>query len=183
MSYDSIKQRARFFKEINGGEIAIKEETGDWKKYDSLNTGYVSERYINEYCDMIAKNNVQFNDIALVEFIIDRLKPNKLVLKLNIDSTPTNIYLANNNSPSTKYTISRNNAAFEVSKAVYDLFNEDVGENFTSEATGVQVLEYAGKVSNSALGGTTYSLVQLLQQLMRERVYSPKHLPAQRYPT
>ena len=49
---------------------------------------------------MIAKNNVQFNDIALVEFIIDRLKPNKLVLKLNIDSTPTNIYLANNNSPS-----------------------------------------------------------------------------------
>ena len=155
LAYDTNLQRLRYFQEINSGEASLSEVDGvdGWEYYDRLDELHYGVNVPNEYCNLINEDNVAFTGFALVEFIIDRIRPDSLILKVKIDGVPDNVYLANNNSPDTQYDSDRDGNAFEVTKTVYDAFSESVGEAFTSDATGADLLVYEGKVKNGVLGG------------------------------
>lgn len=153
LAYDDNMQRLKYYQEIGSGERGLNEEDGGWEYYDRLDEKFSLLHYRNEYSNLINKENVGFNDLALVEFVIDRVRPNFITLKVNMDNAPDNIYLVNNNSPETQYISNRAGCAFEVTKDIYDGFNDDIGTEFTSEATGSDVLTFEGKVKNSVLNG------------------------------
>lgn len=153
LAYDDNTQRLRFYQEIGSGERGLNEKDGGWEYYDRLDEKFSLVHYRNEYSNLINKENVDFNDFALVEFVIDRVRPNFITLKVKMDSALDNIYIVNNNSPETQYISNRNGCAFEVNKDIYDVFNDTIGTEFTSDATDSDVLTFEGKVKNSVLNG------------------------------
>lgn len=146
LNYDTLIDRLTKFVEINVGELALSEANDSWKYYDDLSdtSKYNVERNQNEYCQLIAGSKLTFNKWALLEFVSPKVKPGRTVITIPGDAGLT-FYVKNPNIPVTPYSISRNNGMFQVTKAVYDAFNETVGTAFTSSATGATQITYAGK--------------------------------------
>lgn len=155
LNYDNINQRNRYFQELNCGEWSLKEANGvnGWEYYDRLDENYSSESIINEYCKLINKESVLFQNWALLEFVVERVGISSIDLFIKVASQPTNIYLSNNNSAAVTNYSGLNCGAFRVSKAIYDGFNSAVNSTFTSGATGAATLTYKGKVKSSAMKG------------------------------
>ena len=152
LNYDTILQRLRYFQELNVGERSL-DENGGWEYYDRLDEGFTIAMQTNEYLKLLNNESVSFNDYALIEIIIPKIKPNKVIIEIEANVTPDSIYIANNDSPDTRFLPDDHQAAFRVDKTTYDNFNEAVGEAFTSDATGTATLTYAGKVKGGYLGG------------------------------
>ena len=157
LSYDTIQQRIRYFQEIGSGENSLSESpnTG-WTYYDRLNESYAIVNQTNEYCKLMANEDVIFTGRTLIEVTMDKLYPDTIDIYIKTDTEPDKVYVANNNDPSTRYDENRNGDAFKVTKTVYDSFSETIGENFYSDATGGSTgstLTYAGKVKGGYLDG------------------------------
>ncbi|MDD4375125.1 MAG: hypothetical protein PHG67_14535 [Bacteroidales bacterium] len=156
LSYDTIQQRIKIFQEINSGEISLKEANGvnGWEYYDRLDENFSGEVVSNEYCKLIANEDVSFTDNALLELIIDKLNPDTLRINIAVDDAPDEIYIADNNAASTIYDEKRTGQAFKVTKSVYDSFALiPIDEAFTSTGTGANVLSYKGRSKGIHLGG------------------------------
>lgn len=155
LHYDDNIQRLQLFQEISCGEKSLKEENGQngWEYYDRLDENFAVDSITNEYCKLINNESVVFSKWLLLEAVIDRVNVDVAEIQLSLAASPTKVYIANNNPSSTQYTPSQLNAAFEVSKTVYDTFTESIGEAFTSDATGAAVLNYQGKIKSYSLGG------------------------------
>lgn len=155
LNYDDITQRVKFWQEINSGEKSLKEANGQngWEYYDRLNEAFAADTITNEYCKFINKEDVSFNKFGLFEFIIDKVNPTALKIYVKTASTDLDFYIKDNNNPLDYKDTLRNQAAFEVTKTVYDAFNEAVDTAFTSDAHGSTQLNYKGKAKSEALGG------------------------------
>lgn len=155
LNYDNIVQRVKFWQEINSGEKALKEANGQngWEYYDRLNENFSGETITNEYCKLINNENVEFNKKALFEFIIDKVKPSSVKLYFKTITQGLDFYIKDNNNSGDYKDNSRAQAAFKVTKAVYDSFNEAVDTLFTSAAHGSNQMQYKGKYKSEALGG------------------------------
>ncbi|AFM54803.1 hypothetical protein B620_gp25 [Croceibacter phage P2559S] len=155
LNYDDINQRVKFWQEINSGEKSLKEANGQngWEYYDRLNEAFAADTITNEYCKLINKENVQFNKFGLFEFILDKVNPTALKIYIKTASNDLDFYIKDNNNPADYKDNLRNQAAFEVTKAIYDGFNEPVDTAFTSDAHGANEMTYKGKEYSEALGG------------------------------
>ena len=156
LSYDTIQQRIKIFQEINSGEISLKEADGvnGWEYYDRLDENFSGQGISNEYCKLIANEDVNFTDNALLELIIDKLNPDTLTINIAVDAEPDEIYIADNNAASTIYDEKKTGQAFKVSKTVYDSFaSMSIDEAFTSAGTGANSLAFKGRAKGIHLGG------------------------------
>lgn len=155
LNYDNIVQRVKYWQEINSGEKALKEADGQngWEYYDRLNENFSGETITNEYCKLINKENVAFNKKALFEFVIDKVKPSSVKLYFKTISQDLDFYIKDNNNVLDYKDSSRAQAAFKVTKVVYDSFGELVDTLFTSAAHGSNQMRYKGKYKSEALGG------------------------------
>lgn len=146
LNYDTLVDRLTKFVEINVGELALSEGNDSWKYYDDLSdtSKYNVDSNQNEYCLLLAGSTLTFNKWGLLEFVSPRIKPGAAQITIK-GSAGLTFYVKNANNPVTPYSISRNNGMFQVTKAVYDAFNETIGTAFTSTATGATQIQYAGK--------------------------------------
>lgn len=153
LNYDALFDRVKKFIEINVGEKALDETNTSWQYYDNLaNTGlYNSPTSQNEYLGLISGANLSFNKYALIEFISPKVKVTATI-KIK-GSSGLKFYLKNSNVPIAPYSISRNNGAFQVSKEIYDGFNDLPGEAYTSNSSGAVQITYAGKYASEEMGG------------------------------
>ena len=177
VNYDDNIQRAQFWQEINCGERSLNESNGSEDYYDRLNEGttvdpndenniitnYTGQTNNNEYVNLIRGTNVAFTDKALVELIIDQVGVDYLNAKIGASEGIT-WYVKDNNNESTWERIVRDaGTVFQVTKEVYDGFNETVGTKFTTSkvANGTIQMAYWGKVKSWTMGGGYYLCMTL----------------------
>ena len=154
LNYDFLNQRLRKFVEINTGELSLSESNDSWKRYDSLYpiSGYNSQNNNNEYGLLINGSAISFKNYALIEFISPKVKC-QAVIKIPCATEGLKFYMKNANVPVQPYSNSRNSGAFYVTKAVYNAFSAQVGDKYTSSASGAEEITYAGKVMGQEYGG------------------------------
>ena len=154
LNYDTIPQRMVKWNEINVGEIHLSETKPGWDYYDRLNEkspkgdwAYQTTRANNEYCNLIAKQNVSFNNWGLVEFILPVVKTDLVKVYIKSADTGLKFYVKQSADKSYQYGTERNYCMFKVEKSVYDNF-ADVAEDsqYKSSNTGDAILQYKGRL-------------------------------------
>nr|DAN35651.1 MAG TPA: hyaluronidase [Caudoviricetes sp.] len=154
LNYDTIPQRMVKWNEINVGEIHLSETAPGWNYYDRLNEtasgggwAYKVTRANNEYCNLIAKQNVAFNNWGLVEFILPVVKTDLVKAYIKSADTGLKFYVKQSADKAYQYGTERNYCMFKVEKSVYDNF-ATVAENtqYNSSNTGTAVLQYKGRL-------------------------------------
>ena len=155
LNYDNISQRSKFWQEISSGETSLKEADAQfgWEYYDRLDENFSADNIENEYCKLINKENVSFDNFGLFEFIIDKVNPNGVELYFKSNDEGINFSIKDNNNSSYYKDNTRNHSAFKVEKSVYDSFNENIDELFNATIYESLDLKYKGKEKSEALGG------------------------------
>ena len=177
VNYDDNIQRAQFWQEINCGEKSLNESNGSEDYYDRLNEGtkvdpndenniitsYTGQTNNNEYVNLIRGANVAFTDKALIELIIDQVDVDYLKAKIAGTEGITWYVKDNNNSDTWERIVRDRGTVFQVTKEVYENFNEAVGTKFTTSkvASGGIEMAYWGKVKSWTMGGGFYLCMTL----------------------
>lgn len=154
LNYDTIPQRMVKWNEINVGEIHLSETSPGWDYYDRLNEtksgggwAYNATRANNEYCNLIAKQNVAFNNWALVEFILPVVKTDLVKAYIKSADAGLKFYVKQSADKAYQYSTDRNFCMFKVEKSVYDNFATVVVDTqYKSSNTGNAILQYKGRL-------------------------------------
>ena len=168
LNYDNNIQRAQIWQEINNGERSLNTADGSEEFYDRLDEGttvdpldenniitnYTSQNNNNEYVSLMNNANVAFTDKVLIELIINKINVSSFQATIKGDAGIA-WYVKDNNNVSTYERIVRDaGLVFQVSKAIYDAFNDAIGTKFTSTkfANGTIEFAYWGKVKSWTMG-------------------------------
>lgn len=154
LNYDTIPHRMVKWNEINVGEVHLSETEPGWDYYDRLNEtaagggwAYQATRANNEYCNLIAKQNVSFNNWGLIEFILPVVKTDLVKVYIKSDDDDLKFYVKQSADKSYQYGTERNYCMFKVDKSVYDNFETVVEDTqYKSSNTGDAILQYKGRL-------------------------------------
>lgn len=149
LQYNNNAGRNVNFNEISIGEYAL----SDSNNYDKIDTNFTNSIQVNEYASLMAQRNVNVGNRPLIEFVCDRIKFKRALVKLSIN-TDVDVYIRTSDSMDELYTLNgyRDGAAYEVSKSVYDAFSFAVDTSgFTDTALGGGNMIFKGKIKSFSL--------------------------------